>query len=243
MPKLPRIQNINARSKEAELLDEKEFSLEEIDEIYENINKINRWLGGDLPTLSAIKKLVMGKDFVRVIDVGSGGGGMCRNVSALLTRMGVEHNVTGVDINEDSLLIARKRSVDYPNVEFKKVDIFSRQFREMDADIIISTLTFHHLTNQQINELVDNSLCREKVVLIVNDLHRSKLAFYLFRIVSYIFSLHFVNRYDGLISILRSFKRNDLQAFESQALKNNPSVTSRISWKWAFRWLWIINKT
>lgn len=242
MQKLPRIKDISKRSKEPEILDETAFPLEEIDEIYENINKINRWLGGDAPTLNALKKAVKGRTHVKVIDVGSGGGGMCRNVSDLLAKMKIPHEVIGVDINDDSLAIARERSKDYRNVQFKKVDIFSEEFRNMEADIIISTLTFHHLTNKQIGDVLENCMSHDEIVVIINDLHRSKLAFYLFYIVGAVFSLHFVNRYDGLISILRSFRKPDLKAFENELTHKYPDLKSDISWKWAFRWVWTMNK-
>ena len=43
--------------------------------------------------------------------------------------------------------------------------------------------------------------------------------------------------HDGLISVLRSFKREDLIRM-SNKLNRKP----QISWKWAFRFQWIITK-
>ncbi len=242
MRKLPKIEDINQRSQELEILDETSFSLDVIDEIYENINRVNKWLGGDAATLSAIKKEVQGRSHVKIVDIGSGGGGMCRKVSNLLTKMNVSHQVVGIDISNESLQIARNRSADYPYVKFEKIDIFGEEFQKMEADIIISTLTFHHLSDNQITDVLENCLFNKEVVVIINDLHRSKLAFYLFRLISYVFSLHIINRYDGLISILRSFTRSDLQTFETKLTHKHPALVSDISWKWAFRWLWIIKK-
>ena len=42
---------------------------------------------------------------------------------------------------------------------------------------------------------------------------------------------------DGLTSILRGFKRKDLEKF-SKTLQ----VIPQIKWKWAFRFQWIIQK-
>jgi hypothetical protein len=43
-------------------------------------------------------------------------------------------------------------------------------------------------------------------------------------------------RADGLTSILRAFKRKDLENFsKTQQLK------AKIKWKWAFRYQWLIN--
>ena len=42
---------------------------------------------------------------------------------------------------------------------------------------------------------------------------------------------------DGLTSVLRGFKRKDLVEISQKI-----NVKPQISWKWAFRFLWIIKK-
>jgi hypothetical protein len=72
--------------------------------------------------------------------------------------------------------------------------------------------------------------------MVVNDLHRHKLAYYLFKIIG-LFIKNKMVREDGLISVLRAFKRKDLEAISRQ-IKAKYSV----QWKWAFRYLWILKK-
>ena len=43
---------------------------------------------------------------------------------------------------------------------------------------------------------------------------------------------------DGLISILRGFKKEELKDFA----KKIPETSHQITWKWAFRYRWIIQK-
>jgi hypothetical protein len=47
-----------------------------------------------------------------------------------------------------------------------------------------------------------------------------------------------MSRQDGLISILRGFKKNELIKY-SQQLK---FTKYKIEWRWAFRYQWIIKK-
>ena len=42
---------------------------------------------------------------------------------------------------------------------------------------------------------------------------------------------------DGLTSVLRGFKRGDLKKISQKI-----NVKTNVSWKWAFRFLWIIKK-
>ena len=72
--------------------------------------------------------------------------------------------------------------------------------------------------------------------VVVNDLHRNKLAYYLFKFIGY-FTKNKVVIEDGLISILRAFKRKDLVKISNQI-----NGKFSIQWKWAFRYLWILKK-
>lgn len=74
--------------------------------------------------------------------------------------------------------------------------------------------------------------------IVINDLHRSKLAYRLFELICFVFNLNNMGRKDGLVSILRGFKKRELEAFSEKInLKNDT-----INWKWAFRYQWIIAK-
>jgi hypothetical protein len=75
--------------------------------------------------------------------------------------------------------------------------------------------------------------------IIINDLHRSKTAYRLFKIISKIFGLNRMSTEDGLVSILRGFKKSDLKAFSKRLGFKKYSI----AWRWAFRYEWIIYKT
>jgi hypothetical protein len=73
---------------------------------------------------------------------------------------------------------------------------------------------------------------------VINDLHRSALAYRLFQGLCFVFQLNSMSREDGLTSILRGFKKEDLIAFSEKLKFNNYTI----QWKWAFRYQWIISK-
>ena len=86
--------------------------------------------------------------------------------------------------------------------------------------------------------LVQRFLDQAQIGVVVNDLHRSRWAFWLFKMVSYLIIKTTIARSDGLISVARGFKRKELKLL-SKEIKNSTSV---ISWKWAFRYSWILKK-
>ncbi|MGA8854263.1 MAG: methyltransferase, partial [Christiangramia sp.] len=70
----------------------------------------------------------------------------------------------------------------------------------------------------------------------INDLQRSKAAYVLFKAFCAVFVHNEIARKDGLISILRGFKKNDINKL-SEEIK---AAKHEIKWKWAFRYQWII---
>ena len=62
------------------------------------------------------------------------------------------------------------------------------------------------------------------------------MAYYLFRLIG-LFIKNKMVREDGLTSVLRAFKRKELETILTKA-----DVSFSIQWKWAFRYLWLLKK-
>ena len=116
------------------------------------------------------------------------------------------------------------------------MDIFSKDFKKQSYDIVLCTLFLHHFKKEQLISFLQSTIQKARLGIVVNDLHRHKLAYYLFKIIG-LFIKNKMVREDGLISVLRAFKRKELEAISRQ-IKAKYSV----QWKWAFRYLWILKK-
>ena len=118
------------------------------------------------------------------------------------------------------------------------LDIFSEDFAAMSYDIVLCTLTLHHFTNEEILNIMTIFNNNASMGIVVNDLHRSKLSYKLFEMICMLFNLSKMSREDGLVSILRGFKKNELEDFSKKLNLKNYTI----NWKWAFRYQWIITK-
>ena len=207
----------------------------------DDIARINQLLGGNAVTLDGVKTLI--KDFpkdqvITIIDFGCGSGDMLR----MLSKYGKDHNLNfkliGIDANEATIRHAEKCSTNFENISYLAEDIFLYDFSKLSIDIALITLTLHHFKNDEIIKIMKVIFNLVKKGIVVNDLQRSKLAYRLFQAIIFIFRLEKMTANDGLISILRGFKRPDLEKFSKQLDFQKYSI----SWKWAFRYQWIINK-
>ena len=122
----------------------------------------------------------------------------------------------------------------YENITYLQLNIFSEEFKAYEYDIALLTLFLHHLNNEEIIENLNHLKNKAKLGIVVNDLHRNKIAYFLFSIISVFFNNKIV-RNDGLVSILRAFKRSELEYFAKEL-----NIKSEIGWRWAFRYQWIM---
>ena len=233
--------NTKYRTEEAEIMDDFSLHGEELREALDQIARINQLLGGNKVILLGIKELLNQSHHAKTIsiaDIGCGNGDMLRMLAKFGQKNKLTFQLTGIDANEFTINYAKKLSQEYPNIEYKCVDIFSEDFKTMKFDIILCTLTLHHFTNEQILKIISIFNNNAEIGIIVNDLHRSKTAYRLFEIICVVFNLNSMSREDGLISILRGFRKKELVEFSQKLNLKNYTI----NWKWAFRYQWIISK-
>ncbi len=228
------------RSEAPETMDDFTMEGEILRDALDKIAAINQLLGGNGVTLNGIKVLLKSKpkaQHIRIIDIGCGNGDMLRTLANYAKQHNLNFSLIGIDANSFTIAHARQLSINYPNISYECKDIFENL--NDDCDIMLCTLTLHHFKDKEILFLLENFKKLARIGVVINDLHRSALAYYLFKAICFIFRLNAMSRDDGLVSILRGFKKVDLLTY-SKLL--NLKLFS-IKWKWAFRYQWIIKTT
>ena len=232
--------NTSHRSTEEEIMDDLSMKGEMLRQTLDKIAQINKRLGGNQATISGLHTLLKAEakdSVISIVDLGCGSGDMLRAVTDFGRKNNFIFKLTGIDANEYTINYARKLSVNYPEISYIKMDILSDEFSDITFDVVITTLFLHHFTNQQIEELLTPVVNKARIGVVINDLHRSSTAYYLFKGISLFIKNPMVKK-DGAISVLRGFKKNELISI-SKKLKDSVST---IHWKWAFRYQWIIKK-
>jgi len=167
--------------------------------------------------------------------MGCGDGEMLRKVSKFLKKKGVACTLVGIDLRDDVLDIAREKSKAFPEIQYRKQNILELD-RSFDCDILLCTLTMHHFTDANIQIFTEKFVSIAKIGVIINDLERSKIAYQLFKLFSFFFIQTPVAKYDGLVSISKGFLKPELEAYAAPLT----DTTHHIAWKWAFRYVWIM---
>lgn len=235
------ILNTKYRTDKPEMMDDFSLEGEVLRDALDKIAKINTLLGGNKLTLFGVKKLIKNhpkETEILIVDVGCGNGDMLRYLADYGLKNNLIFKLIGLDANGFTINHARNLSVNYPNISYRCENIFDVKFKMIPSDIVLCTLTLHHFKDDEIMKIMAVFYANANLGIVINDLHRSRLAYRLFQLVCFIFKLNTMSREDGLVSILRGFKKKELIDF-SKRLGFKKYI---IEWKWAFRYQWIISK-
>ncbi|MCA0932199.1 methyltransferase domain-containing protein [Lutimonas saemankumensis] len=225
------------RSEQREIMDDFTMRGKDLRDNLDILSRINWWLGGNHVSLDGIDKILKSenpKGKVKIVDLGCGNGDMLRRIANMGLQKGYQFELIGIDANADTIAYAAELSNSHNNISYFQLDIFSKEFEELEYDIAVSTLFLHHLKDEEIISKL-NLLCKNASLgVVINDLHRNKLAYFLFNIISFFINNKII-RNDGLISILRGFKKDELEHFSKMM-----GMRFEIAWKWAFRYQWLL---
>ena len=228
------------RTNKEELMDDFSIGGDLLRDTLDKLENINRYLGGNLVTLNSLKKVLKNhpkEQELTIVDIGCGHGDILRDVAKFGRKKGYKMTLLGIDANPTAIAYANELSTAFPELSFKTEDIFSDSFKNRQFDVVLATLFLHHFKEEQLVSFLGDTLKQTKIAIVVNDLHRHKLAYYLFMLLSLFIKNKMIIE-DGLTSVLRGFKRKDLERI-SQKLNVEPQV----SWKWAFRFRWMLSSS
>jgi 2-polyprenyl-3-methyl-5-hydroxy-6-metoxy-1,4-benzoquinol methylase len=202
------------------------------------LDRIGRFLGGDQATFWALKKLPVSPK--SILDVGCGGGLFTLRLASLYPQA----QIVGIDISRDAIAFAQERLKEHspplPNVQFIIPE--SPQLDETTSfDVVMSTLVCHHLSDEQVVSFFKQACRVAKQAVIINDLHRHFLASIGFAAAVPLFFRNRMIWHDGLLSIRRSFTRQEWKNLLKAAAIEESDYT--ISWHWAFRWIVMVDVT
>jgi len=216
-----------------EIIDDFELSGSELYTNLEEIEWINKYLGGIQTSAMPILKKIQTGNVKTVTDIGCGSGDILKYIHTSCKNSPYQIKLVGVDANEFIIETARKNHFqNIPEVEFVHADIIKQPEKIPPADIYMLNLFLHHFEEEEIKSIVKNLIDKDPGLIVINDLERSKMAYWLFLGLCSVIGASKITRNDGSLSIKKGFKKNELILLASTF----QGYSCTIRWKWAFRW-------
>ncbi|MFN3487979.1 MAG: methyltransferase domain-containing protein [Emticicia sp.] len=256
--------NFKTRSYQAELLDNEEIPTADLYQNLRELDFINRYLGGHSVVLDGIKyfihikKKIISENMIKIIEsnnsnntiisnhfenikifeIGSGGGDNLRAIGRFLNKKKISHLLGGVDLKEDCVRFAEKFDNQDSEIKYEIADYQFATFPDGQPDIIFNSLFCHHFKDEDLVKMLRWMHKNAEIGFVIADLHRHPLAYYSIKWLTGLFSKSYLVKNDAPLSVLRGFTRHEWEILLKKAGIRN----YKIKWKWAFRWLILVEK-
>lgn len=232
----PHTMKFSQRSYQPELLDCDNIPFEDIKRNMRELDFINAYLGGHNSTIAGIKNLLKQNNGEIVIcEIGCGGGNNLAAINKWCTRHNVKATFIGIDKNEYCIAYAQEKNTKV-NCKWITSDYATVTFNNKPG-IIFSSLFCHHFNEIQLQEMLQWMNQNSTLGFFINDLHRHAIAYYSIKVLTNIFFASYLVKNDAPLSVSRGFSRKEIVSL----LQKTNLQNAKIYWKWAFRWLIVIN--
>lgn len=194
-----------------EKMDEPDCELITLRNTYEQFGTINKLLGGwDKIYRNWIRPVLLKESgTASILDIGCGGGDIIRALSKMTMEEGLEVSFTGIDPDLRAIDFSREKNHDHFSefIACTSADLVDMQ---QTFTIVISNHLLHHLNDENLKNVCKDAEQLAARLVIFGDIERSDLGYGCFRAIApIVFKNSFIAE-DGMISIRRSYRSDEL---------------------------------
>ncbi|HET7112069.1 MAG TPA: methyltransferase domain-containing protein [Pyrinomonadaceae bacterium] len=223
------------RSYELEYIDTGNYTAAEYEDCIGELQLVNRWMGDAHTLKNTLFKEVAGEQLreFSILDVGAGSGELLRLTVTWARKTDRSVRAVGLELNERSAASILEESHNFPEISSVRGDALALPFADADFDYVMCSLFTHHFAEEQVVQILRemNRVARRRIVVI--DLHRHPMAYLLYTTLGKLVLKNRLLRHDGALSILRSFKAEELLALAQRAGLRDVGVSRHFPYRLA----------
>ena len=228
--------DLRRRSLEPEWLDGADLDPEELRKVLHDLATFNQTFLGHYQLLRWLSQAVRAHGSgppLRLVDIGCGYGDLLRAIRRWARRRGVDIDLIGVDLNPETIRIARAATPASDRIDYDAVDVF-KLAQTTPVDLMVSSLVTHHFTDPEIVEFLRKMEAMARRGWAVSDLQRNRFLYHFIGFSSRLARFHPMITHDGQLSVARSLTRSEWR--ERIAEAGLPQAEVSIRW-FLFRFL------
>lgn len=219
-------------------MDEPTLNPEVHQQALRGLSAINGWSNSTgilWPPIKALAQRISNRP-IRILDVATGAGDVIRRLYRRAQRGGVLLDLEARDISPVALEFAQEQAQrEKVPIRFVPTDVLQEDL-PADYDVVLSSLFLHHLTEEQAVLVLQKMKSATKHLLMINDLQRSVVGWYVARIATRLLSRSHIVHVDGPRSVECAFTPHEAKELAEKAGLENVMVTRHFPWR--FRLLW-----
>jgi ubiquinone/menaquinone biosynthesis C-methylase UbiE len=207
------------RSHRLEHIDTGNYTADEYEDCIGELQLVNRWMGDAHSLKATLLREIEAQRLLNfsILDLGAGSGELLRVAATWAKQTHRQMRAVGLELNERMAESILEESERFDEISSVRGDALKLPFADAEFDYVISSLFTHHLLDEQVVQVLGEMSRVAKRRIFVIDLHRHPVAYLLYTTLGKIVLHNRLLRHDGALSILRSFKRDELLALAQRA--------------------------
>ena len=208
------------RNLRAELLDLDEAPYEEVRDSLDDVQRVNRYLSGYRVLLHHAEKFLRSHRESRpvtILDVATGSADQPMALATLARKLRIPVRIHAIDINFKMLKFAREMTSEFPEIDLVQCDVLKLPFRESSFDLVMNSLSLHHFSREKAVAILAAIYKISRLGIIVNDLHRSRIAHAAIFILTRLLTKNRLTRYDAPVSVMNAFTPSEFSELAREA--------------------------
>lgn len=195
-----------------ELMDDPHCDLQALINTYHQFGKIN-------PLISGWKRIYQNRirplfsvqpKELTLLDIGFGGGDIPIRMAKWARDDDIDLQITAIETDQRAFDFVQTLDAP-PNITFRHCSSTDLVQEGRQFDVVISNHLLHHLNHAELQQLLEESKKLSTKSVLFNDIERSDVGYLLFNLLSRpVFRSSFITQ-DGLTSIKRSYRKQELQ--------------------------------
>ncbi len=211
------------------MLDSPAEYLDELGRSLAEVRGVNRWLGGIAVAVGFLRsrpELVPGSG-ARVLDVATGTGDIPLALAGWARSNDVSLEITATDLSADVLMHARRHLAGRASIQLELADATALPYPDSSFDYVVCNLALHHFAPLQAVQVLREMYRVARRAILVNDLERSRPAYWSAKLLFSIVTRDPMTRHDGPLSVLRSYTLEEMRQLAREAGLGEARVRSR----------------
>ena len=230
---------LKKRDRQPEVMDQPGLDPKEHLRALNGLRRINVISRCSVGIFRAIKELARGQPdkTLRILELACGGGDTAIDLALMAQQEGLNLDILACDLNPEAVRIAAANAKSRnAELTFFTADALTKPNNEETYDLIYCTLFTHHLDDNDVVRLLDVMTSRSRRLVLVDDLIRSKLGYFLAWIGTRFLSRSWIVHTDGPLSVRGAFRPEEMLELAKRAGLESVQIDRNWPERYLLRW-------
>lgn len=220
------LEKFKQRSHRLEHIDTGNYTAAEYEDCISELQFVNRWMGDAHSLKATLLREIESQSLTSfsILDIGAGSGELLRVAATWSRQTNRRLHAVGLELNERMAESILEESGRFDEIRSVRGDALKLPFADAVFDYVMCSLFTHHFLDEQVVQVLGemSRVARRRIFVI--DLHRHPVAYFFYTTLGKIVLHNRLLRHDGALSILRSFKSDELLELAQRAGLRDISV-------------------